>query len=225
MKLLVAEDERELSNALCAILRHNNYTVDAVYDGRDALDYMLGGDYDAAVLDLMMPLLDGIQVLKRARGEGITTPVIILTAKSEVEDRVAGLDSGADDYLTKPFATSELLARIRAITRRPSDRKSSLLTFGDLTLDLASYELSCAGGLIRLTNKEYQIIELLMSNPTMLISTERIMDKVWGYESNAEMNVVWVYISNLRKKLSRLGSSVQIKALRNSGYLLEEQYD
>ncbi|MDO5111484.1 MAG: response regulator transcription factor [Clostridia bacterium] len=222
MRLLLAEDERELSNALVSILKKNNYSVDAVYNGEDALDYLNAENYDGAILDIMMPKLDGISVLKRLRARGSKLPVLMLTAKSEVDDRVLGLDSGADDYLTKPFATKELLARVRAMTRRQADVTESVLRFGNVKLDRATFELSAERGSFRLANKEFQMMEILMVNPNMLISTERFMEKIWGYDSEAEINVVWVYVSYLRKKLAAIGANVAIRATRKMGYSLEE---
>lgn len=222
MRILLAEDERSLAKAVLALLEKNNYSADAVYDGADALEYLLAGNYDAAVLDIMMPKLDGITVLQRLRESGSRIPVLLLTAKSEVDDKVLGLDSGANDYLTKPFHTKELLARIRAMTRTPLAQADSNLRFGNLTLDRASYELSTPTGSFRLANKEFQMMEILISNPHNLISTERFMEKIWGYDSEAEINVVWVYISYLRKKLAALRANVQIKVTRNAGYSLEE---
>lgn len=222
MRLLLAEDEQELSNALVAVLKHNNYSVDAVYDGQDALDYIENGNYDGVILDIMMPKMDGITVLKTIRSHGNSVPVILLTAKSQIDDRVDGLDSGADDYLTKPFSMKELLARIRAMTRRQADTTDSVLKFADLSLDRATYQVSCGDEALRLANKEYQMLEMLMTNPGQIISVEQFMDKIWGFDSEAELNVVWVYVSYLRKKLSSLGSTVQIKATRGLGYSLED---
>jgi len=222
MRLLLAEDEKILSDALVEILTRSNYSVDAVYDGQDALDYLLGGNYDGAILDIMMPKMDGLSVLRKAREQGMTLPVLMLTAKSEIDDRVAGLDCGADDYLTKPFATKELLARIRAMTRRQPELHGSVLKFGDLALDRAKYELSAPGGSLRLSNREYQIVEMLMENPGQIIPTERFLEKIWGYDSESDVSVVWVYLSGLRKKLAELGCSVQIRASRGVGYSLEE---
>lgn len=223
MRLLLAEDEKELSNALVTILKHNNYSVDAVYDGLEALDYLQAENYDGVILDIMMPKMDGITVLKKLRERGSDLPVLMLTAKSEIDDRVLGLDSGADDYLTKPFATKELLARIRAMTRRQAEVTDNILNFGNIKLNRATYELSSESESFRLANKEFQMMEMLMTNPRILISTERFMDKIWGYDSEAEINVVWVYISYLRKKLSALDANVVIKATRGVGYSLEEQ--
>lgn len=221
MRLLLAEDEQELSHALTAIFKHNHYSVDAVHNGRDALDYLLAGTYDAAVLDVMMPGLDGISVVRQAREQGCSLPILLLTAKSEIDDRVTGLDAGADDYLTKPFSTKELLARIRAMTRRQAEVTSSVLQLGNLTLDRVSFELSTAKGSFRLASKEFQMMEMLMSRPGVRITTEQFMEHVWGYDSEAEINVVWVYLSYLRKKLASLEANVQIHAFRGIGYTLE----
>ncbi|HBK01459.1 MAG TPA: DNA-binding response regulator [Clostridiales bacterium] len=221
MRLLLAEDEVILSRALVAILKHNNYSVDAVFDGETALEYLRTGLYDGAILDIMMPKMDGLTVLKTARSENINIPVLILTAKSEPDDKVTGLDSGADDYLSKPFNTPELLARIRAMLRRKTDPIAPDLTFGDITLNRTTFELTGPTDTLRLSNKEFQMMEMLMIKPGNLISTERFMEKIWGYDSESELNVVWAYISYLRRKLSLIGSTVQIKAVRNLGYLLE----
>lgn len=220
MRLLLAEDEVELSKALVAILKHNNYSVDAVYNGIDAYDWACGGSYDGIVLDVMMPGMDGISVLKKLREEKINTPVLLLTAKSELDDKITGLDAGADDYLSKPFQTGELLARIRAMTRRRSEYVPGVLSCGNIRLSRSTYELECEGRSQRLGNKEFQMMEMLLSNPGRLISTEKFMEKIWGFDSEAEINVVWVYISYLRKKLAALGANVQIKAARGVGYTL-----
>lgn len=226
MRLLLAEDEKELSNALVTILKHSNYSVDAVYNGEDALDYLRTGLYDGVILDIMMPKMDGITVLKNIRKEGSSIPVLLLTAKSEIDDRVTGLDSGADDYLTKPFAVKELLARIRAMTRRGGEAAAdTILTFGNITLNRLTYELCGEKGKFKLANKEFQMLEMLMTNPGQVIPTERFMDKIWGYDSEAELNVVWVYISYLRKKLKLVDANVIIKAARNVGYSLEGKND
>ena len=222
MRLLLAEDEKELSNALVAILKHNKYSVDAVYDGQEALDYLESDNYDGAILDIMMPKMDGISVLKALRENGNSIPVLMLTAKSEIDDKVIGLDCGADDYLTKPFNAKELLARIRSMTRRQSELTSTVLSFGNITLDRATFELASPQGRVPLTNKEFQMMEMLMINPKHLIKTEGFMEKIWGYDSESEINVVWVYISYLRKKLTAIGATVEIKATRNMGYALEE---
>ncbi|MBQ8398327.1 MAG: response regulator transcription factor [Clostridia bacterium] len=222
MRLLLAEDERSLSRAIVAILEKNNYAVDAVYDGAEALEYLETGNYDGVILDVMMPRMDGITALRQLRANGNTTPVLILSAKSEVDDKVDGLDAGANDYLTKPFAARELLARIRAMTRTTALQSDTRLTAGNITLDCATFELSSPTGGFRLANKEFQMMELLMRSPRRLISTEHFMERIWGYDSEAEINVVWVYISYLRKKLAALGANIQIKATRNAGYSLEE---
>ena len=224
MRLLLAEDEKALADALGAALKHNNYSVDIVYNGKDAVDYLAAGNYDALIMDIMMPVMDGVTALKEIRRSGNAIPVLLLTAKSEIEDRVEGLDAGADDYLTKPFAMSELMARVRAMTRRlgtsgaaPSDE----LRFGDLSLSRSTFEITSGGGSTRLGNKEFQMLEYMMRNPHMLISTEKFMEKIWGFDSDAEISVVWVYISHIRKKLSAVGSKVAIRAARGAGYSLE----
>mgnify|MGYP002544115959 FL=1 len=222
MRLLLAEDEKELSAALTAVLEHNHYSVDAVYDGQDALDYALTENYDGIILDIMMPKKSGLEVLAELRRSNINTPILMLTAKSEVNDRVTGLDTGADDYLTKPFAMSELLARIRAMTRRRSEFSPNVLSMGRITLNRANFELSGEKASYRLGNKEFQMLEMLMSNPGRLISTEQFMERIWGYDTEAEVSVVWVYISYLRKKLAALDAGVEIRATRGVGYSLEE---
>ena len=223
MRILLAEDERSLSRAVVALLEKNNFSVDAVYDGQEALAYLEAWNYDAVILDIMMPKLDGLEVLRRLRQRGNAIPVLMLTARSEVADKVTGLDTGANDYLTKPFSTAELMARIRAMTRsRAGGQVSSRLVFGNITLDQTTFELSSPEGSFRLANKEYQMMELLLRNPRQLIPAERFLDRIWGYDSDVEMNVVWVYISYLRKKLSALHADIQIKATRNAGYSLEE---
>ena len=222
MRILLAEDERSLARALVRILEKNNYAADAVFNGEDALAYLESGGYDAAILDIMMPKMDGITVLKTLRQQGNPIPVIMLTAKAEVDDKVLGLDSGANDYLTKPFDTRELLARLRAVTRNQNTADTKL-RLGNIALDRASFELSSPSGSFRLTSKEFQMMEMLMDNPRRLIPTERFMEKIWGLDSDAEINVVWVYISYLRKKLSALGADIQIKSTRNAGYSLEEK--
>lgn len=224
MRILLAEDEKMLSKAIVKIFEKNNYSVDAVYDGEDALAYLETGCYDAAVLDIMMPKTDGLTVLRKIRAQGNTVPVLMLTAKSEIEDRVLGLDSGANDYLPKPFDSRELLARIRSITRSKSEADGKL-SVGNITLDRATFELTSPHGSFRLANKEYQIMEYLMSNPQRILSTDMLMEKIWGYDNEAEINVVWVYISNLRKKLTALKADVQIKSSRNAGYSLEKCND
>ena len=222
MRLLFAEDEKSLSRAITAILKNNHYEVDAGYDGEEALAYLECGTYDGAILDIMMPKKDGLTVLKEIRRQGINTPVLMLTAKAEIDDRVLGLDSGANDYLTKPFAAPELLARIRAMTRTQMTQNTSSLSFGNLSLNQTSFELSSPSASYQLTNKEFQLLELLMANPGQVISSDRLFEKIWGYESDADPSVIWVYISYLRKKLTALNASVRIRAIRNAGYRLEE---
>ncbi len=195
MKLLLAEDEKDLSHALLTILTRSNYSVDPVYDGTEALEYLSSAHYDALILDIMMPKTDGLAVLRKLRAQGNPIPVLLLTAKSEVDDKVAGLDAGANDYLTKPFAPKELLARIRAMTRGQSHAMDSVLKAGNLQLNLATFELSSPSGSFRLANKEFQMMELMMANPKNLIPTERFLEKIWGYDSDAELNVVWEYNS------------------------------
>ena len=225
MRLLLAEDEKYLSKALVTILQHNNYSVDAVYDGQSAIDYLETGLYDCAILDIMMPKVDGLNVLKHIRQNNNSIPVIMLTAKSEIDDRCLGLDLGADDYLTKPFATPELLARIRALTRRKEVSTSNILTFYDLKLDRLTFELSYQDQVVKLCNKEFQMMELLMFHQNQVISTDLLMTKIWGYDCESEINTVWVYISYLRKKLKQLHAPFQINLSRNIGYLLEKKDD
>lgn len=222
MRLLLAEDEKSLSKAVKVLLEKNNYSVDTVYNGGDALSYLESGNYDGAILDIMMPGMDGISVLKKLRAKGSLIPVLILTAKSEIDDKVSGLDSGANDYLTKPFNTKELLARIRAMTRVQTMQTDSRLQFGNITLNRATFEMSSPTGNFRLANREFQMMEMFLSNPRHLISTERFLEKIWGYDTEVEANVVWVYISYLRKKLSALHADIRIESSRNVGFALKE---
>ena len=222
MRILVADDEPEMTMVLEALLKREHYSVDVVHNGQDALDYGLSENYDCIVLDIMMPRLDGIQVLQALRAKNIATPVLLLTAKSQIEDRVTGLDSGADDYLPKPFDNREFTARVRALTRRGAEYTPSILTVGNVTLDCSNFELKCGSSCIRLGNKEFQILELLMRQKGRLISTEQFMEHIWGYDSNAEINVVWAYISYLRRKLGAVGANIRISARRGQGYVLEE---
>ena len=222
MRILVADDEPEMTMVLEALLKREHYSVDVVYNGQDALDYGLAENYDCLVLDIMMPRLDGIQALQALRAKHISTPVLLLTAKSQVADRVKGLDSGADDYLPKPFDNREFIARVRALTRRGGEYTPKLLTAGNVTLDCAVFELKCGSASIRLGNKEFQMLELLMRQKGRLISTEQFMEHIWGYDNDAEINVVWAYISYLRRKLEAVGANVRISARRGQGYLLEE---
>ena len=201
MRILFAEDEHELSDAVVAVLKHNHYSVDAVYNGQDAYDYLSAQEYDGAILDIMMPKMDGLEVVKKIRAEGNHIPVIFLTARSELDDKILGLDTGADDYLTKPFAMKELLARLRAITRRSGEVADNVLTFKDLSLDCSSYTLSCGDKNVALPNKEFQMMEMLMRNPGQIFSQDRFMDRIWGLDTDTDLSVVWVYISYLRKKM------------------------
>ena len=221
MRLLYAEDEKSLARAVSTILRKSNYSVDVVYDGQAALDYLATENYDGAILDVMMPKADGFEVLRQMRARGDSTPVLLLTARGEIDDRVTGLDSGANDYLTKPFDMKELLARIRAMTRLLSVQPDKTISFGAVTLDCASYDLTGPGGSTKLAGKEFQMMEMLMRNPRRLVSTEAFMDRIWGYDSEAELNIVWVYISTLRKKLKGIEADIEIKAQRGVGYYLE----
>ena len=223
MRILIAEDEQMLAKALVAILKKSNYEAEAVHDGESALTYLNSEQFDAAILDIMMPKMNGIDVLKRYREAGGMMPILMLTAKSEIDDKVLGLDSGANDYLTKPFEVRELLARIRAMTRQKTAQPTSKLFMGNIALNRANYELSSPTGSFRLTNKEFQMMEMLLFNPHQLIPSERFIEKIWGCESDAEINVVWVYISYLRKKLTALNANVQISSVRNAGYTLEEK--
>ncbi|MBQ6582918.1 MAG: response regulator transcription factor [Mogibacterium sp.] len=224
MRLLLAEDEKSLSRALVKILEHSNYSVDAAYDGEEALDVLDVTEYDGIILDIMMPKVDGLTVLRKIRERGNLTPVLMLTARSEIDDKVTGLDLGANDYLTKPFDPRELLARLRAMTRVQTKTADSVLRFGNVELDQTSYTLTVNGSSLTLAGKEFQVLELMMSNPGQVISTERLFERVWGLDSDAEINIVWVYLSYLRKKLQTLGANVRIKATRNVGYslILEE---
>lgn len=223
MRLLIAEDDAKLLKTLVHLFRMNQYTADGVDNGRDALDYALTGEYDGLILDVMMPGLDGISLLKQLRQRGITTPALFLTARTEVYQRVEGLDAGADDYLPKPFSTTELLARVRAMLRRRDNFTPDTLSFGPLTLNRATYELCCGGQALVLGGKELQVMEMLMQRPGAPISTEQFMTHIWGWDTSVDTSVVWVHISNVRKKLDALGAAVRIRFVRNAGYLLEEE--
>ena len=223
MRILIADDERELAKALKTVLERSKYTVDAVFTGSDALDYALQGVYDGVILDIMMPGLDGLEVLRALREKGVATPVMLLTARGEVSDRVTGLEAGADDYLPKPFAMAEFLARVKALLRRSGSYAMDILTVGDLSLNGSTYELSAPGGKARMNNKEYQLMELFMRSPRRIFSTEDLMEKLWGWDSEAEINVVWTNVANLRRKLGQLGSRVEIRSIRGVGYQLEEK--
>lgn len=222
MRILIAEDEVTIARALKVMLERNKYAVDVVHNGKDALDYIQAASYDALVLDIMMPGMDGLTVLREARARGITTPALFLTAKAEVEDRVTGLDAGADDYLPKPFDASEFLARVRALTRRSGAYTPSRLTLGNTSLDCGTYQLLTPYGETRLNNKEFQLMELFLRRPRQVFSSEHLMEKVWGLDAEAEMDVVWTYIGFLRKKLKTLQADIEIKTIRGAGYALEE---
>lgn len=223
MRLLIAEDDRDIARALTALFERNNYSVDVVHNGNDAYDFCMEGKYDGIVMDIMMPGMNGLEVLQAVRGGGIKTPVLLLTAKSDIEDRVNGLDAGADDYLPKPFAASELLARVRAMLRRRESYQTTVLQFEGLTLDVSAFELGFQNNAIRLVSREFQMLQLLMQSPGIVISTEQFMERIWGWDSDVEVSIVWVYISNLRKKFDRLGAPVTIRAIRGVGYCLERK--
>ena len=221
MRLLYAEDERPLSEAVVDILTYHKYVVDAVYNGEDAYDYAMTGDYDGIILDLMMPKRDGLDVLMALRNNGCRTPILLLTAKTQIDDRIRGLDAGADDYLPKPFDMGELLARIRAMLRRREEFHPDLISFGDLTLNIQSGTLSCKGIEFVLPKQEYRLMEQLMVNYKIFLSTEDLLVKAWGYDAETDINSVWLYISYLRKRLSAMNSKVEIVSKRKIGYRLE----
>lgn len=223
MKLLIAEDELDLAEALTVFFEKNHFTVDAVHNGFDAYEYAVTGEYDAVILDVMMPKMDGIAVLERLRAEGVKTPIMMLTAKGQKNDRITGFNAGADDYLPKPFDPDELLSRVRAILRRSEAYQPTELSYGDIVLSPSTGELRCGKHSVRLSGREFQVMELFMRAPRRVFSAERIMEKVWGWDNEAEINVVWVNVSNLRKKLKSIGSCVTLKANRGLGYALEEE--
>lgn len=223
MKLLYAEDEKQMSEAVTDVLIFNKYSVDSVYDGQEALDYLKTEKYDGIILDIMMPKINGVDLLKKIRAMGINTPVMLLTAKAEIEDKIQGLDSGADDYLAKPFAMGEFLARVRAMLRRREEFSPDIITFGNVSLNTASYELSTETKAYTLPKIEYKIMELFMVNKGMYISSDDLLTKVWGYETDAEIGIVWVYISYLRKKLVSMNADIEIIAKRNIGYMLQKR--
>ena len=222
MKILLAEDTRDLNRVLTVALEHAGFDVDSAFDGEEALAYLEKNGYDLLILDIMMPKKNGIEVLREVRSYDNMTPVLLLTAKAEVDDRVAGLDAGADDYLPKPFAASELLARIRAMLRRKEDFRQDKMAFANVTLDRQSMVISCGDKNTRLNNKAFQLMEMFMEQPGRVYSVDQIMERVWGWDAEAEMNALWVTISNLRKVLNELGADLQIKASRGVGYSLEE---
>ena len=221
MKLLFAEDDPDVARGVAAILERNNYLVDVVNNGQDAYDYIMEGDYDAAVLDIMMPKMNGDEVVRRIRKNGKSIPVMLLTAMGEVEDRIDGLDAGADDYLTKPFVSGELLARVRALLRRSQTFTPDVIRFKDLALDCTTYRLSCGKKQEVLSKKTFLLAEVFLRSPGIIISADKIMDHVWGWDSEAEINVVWVNISTLRKVITKIGSDVRIRMVRGTGYVME----
>lgn len=221
MRILIAEDQRDLNQLLKKRLKEAGYSVDACFDGAAVFDYLLGAEYDALVLDIMMPKVDGIQVVRRLRREGNQVPVLLLTARDSIEDRVAGLDAGADDYLAKPFAVPELLARVRAMLRRKAAFTPDLLQAGELALNRSTYELCWQGKTQPLSGREFQVMEMLLERPGCVVSADQLLSHVWGWDSPVEVSVVWVHISNLRKKLEKLGGAANIRFLRGAGYVLE----
>ena len=221
MRILIAEDEVELARGLKFLLEKNKYTVDVVHDGAAALDSFHYASYDVVVLDIMMPKVNGLEVLRHIRKCRSGVPVLMLTAKAEVEDRVAGLEAGADDYLPKPFATKEFIARVKALSRRNAGYTDMVLSFGDVRLDCNRYELSCGEQTVRLNNKEFQVMELFMRNPRFVFSTAHLMDKIWGQDSEADVSVVWTYVGFLRKKLKELKADIEIRTARGAGYYLD----
>lgn len=221
MRLLVAEDDPKLLKSLTHIFVTNQYIVDGVSDGRTAFDYASSGEYDGLVLDVMMPGMDGITLLKSLRKNGITTPALFLTARTEIDQRIEGLDAGADDYLPKPFSTGELLARVRAMLRRKDNFVPDLMNFRDLLLNRSTYELSYGPHTLSLSGKEFQVMEMLMQQPGMIITADQLITHIWGWDADVDTSVVWVHISNIRKKLDTLGAPVAIRFIRNAGYILE----
>ncbi len=223
MRLLIAEDERDLAEALTVFFEKNHFSVDAVNDGFSAYEYGLSGAYDAIILDVMMPKMNGFEVLQKLRREGVKAPIMMLTAKGQKEDRILGFDAGADDYLPKPFEPDELISRVRAMLRRGEEYTPTVLAFGDLTLNTNNGTLTCGHQSIRLSGREFQLMELFLRSPKIIFPAEGLMERIWGWDSEAEIHVVWVHISNLRKKLKALGSRVSIYANRGLGYLLEDR--
>ena len=223
MRLLIAEDEPDLAEALTVFFEKNHFSVDAVNDGFSAYEYGASGGYDAIILDVMMPKMNGIEVLQKLRNEGMKTPIMMLTAKAQKDDRITGFNAGADDYLPKPFEPDELICRVRAMLRRSEEYRPAVLSFGDLTLNTGNGTMECSGKSVRLSGREFQLMELFMRSPQVTVSAERIMERIWGWDSDAEINVVWVHISNLRKKLKAIGSGVSIYANRGLGYVLKDK--
>ncbi len=225
MRLLVAEDDTKLLKSLKHIFESNKYVVDAVANGIDAYDYAETDEYDGIILDIMMPGIDGVEVLKKIRAKGISTPVLFLTAKTEVYQRVEGLDAGADDYLPKPFSTQELLARVRAMLRRKDNYAPEIIEVNGLTLNRSTYELSFADETSSLSGREFQIMEMLMQRPNFVVTSDEFLSHVWGWNSEVDVSVIWVHISNIRKKLTSMNAPVEIRFVRGAGYKLEELRD
>lgn len=225
MRLLIAEDELDLAEALTVFFEKNHFSVDAVNDGFSAYEYGVSGEYDAIILDIMMPKMNGIEVLQKLRNEGIKTPIMMLTAKGQKDDRITGFNAGADDYLPKPFEPDELICRVRAMLRRSEEYKPTVLSYGDISLNTSNGILECKDKSIRLSGKEFQLMEMFMRSPKLIFSAERIMEKIWGWDTDSEINVVWVHISNLRKKLKAIDAEVSIYANRGLGYVLEDKND
>ena len=221
MRILIAEDDTRLLKSLVHIFELNHYAVDGVDNGTNAFDFASSAEYDGLVLDIMMPEMDGVTVLKKLRGKGITTPALFLTARTEVDQCIEGLDAGADDYLPKPFSTGELLARVRAMLRRKDNFTPDMLTFGGLSLNRSTYELICGNKAQALSGKEFQVMEMLMQSPSTILTPEQLITHIWGWDTNVDTSVVWVHISNIRKKLEALSAPVAIKFVRNAGYMLE----
>ena len=221
MRILIAEDDPKLLKSLVHIFELNHYSVDGVDSGVDAFDYASSNEYDGLILDIMMPGMDGVTLLKKLRAKGITTPALFLTARTEIDQRIEGLDAGADDYLPKPFSTGELLARVRAMLRRKDNFTPDMLTFGALSLNRSTYEIVCGGKTQSLSGKEFQVMEMLMQNPGVIVTAEQLITHIWGWDATVDTSVVWVHISNIRKKLEGLSVPVLIKFVRNAGYMLE----
>lgn len=222
MRILIAEDDPKLLKSLIHIFRNNRYITDGVSNGADAFNYAATGEYDGIVMDIMMPEKDGLMVLRELREQNITTPVLLLTARTEIPQRIEGLDAGADDYLPKPFAAAELMARVRAMLRRKSNYTPDILSVGSTVLDRGTLEVSCREKTASLSAREFQILEIMMQNPRVIIPAEQLMTHIWGWDSNVDMGVIWVHISNLRKKIGTINAPITIKFIRNAGYMLEE---
>lgn len=222
MRILLAEDDPKLLKSLIHIFRNNRYITDGVSNGADAFNYAATGEYDGIVMDIMMPEKDGLMVLRKLREQNITTPVLLLTARTEIPQRIEGLDAGADDYLPKPFAAAELMARVRAMLRRKSNYTPDIRSVGSTVLDRGTLEVSCREKTASLSAREFQILEIMMQNPRVIIPAEQLMTHIWGWDSNVDMGVIWVHISNLRKKIGTINAPITIKFIRNAGYMLEE---